>query len=87
MPPGPMSHMASLTAVFKMVGYKLLTHHQIHGVTLQWLNSFLHRWGQRIALEEMSMRTSLLCRVRQGAILSPELFNICMYPLARLAQE
>lgn len=55
-------------------------------VALQWFTSFLHRWGQRVALEEtMSTRYLLGCGVSQRTVLSQMLFNIYMHSLAQLA--
>jgi hypothetical protein len=78
-----------LTKAFDCVNHELLLSklqfYGVRGVILHWLQSYLTNRKQKVDLESINLHNytsgsdTVKCRVQQGSVLGPLLFNIHIY--------
>ena len=84
-----------LSAAFDMVDHKILLNHLenhfgIRGMVLQWIESYLTNWSQRVVIRDTkttgakSESMSLKYGVPQGSLLGPILFTLYSCPLGQI---
>ena len=87
-----------LSAAFNIVDHKiplnqLENHFGIKGMALQWIESYLTNWTQRVVIGDMkttgakSESMSLKFGVPQGSVLGPILFTLYTCPLGQICAK
>ena len=82
-----------LSATFDMVSFcllinQLLNRFGITGTVLQWIESYLTEWTQKVMIDEFSSDPVMLkCRVPQGSVLGPILYTLFTSPVGDISRS